>query len=232
MVLVTSDTAEQRKGSAVRSISSREWALLAIILVYSSVPSIGGLARVFELLGGPAVMPANPRALADPLPVVLHGLSSSLFCLVGALQFLPSLRRDFPATHALVGRVIASAGCVSALTGLWMTHVFAFPTELQGSLLYGVRIALSLSMVGLIVRAVVAIRSRDVRAHSASMLRAYAIGQGASTQAVVGIGWIILVGSEPHGPLRDAMMVLSWGLNLLIAELLISRAFALRTRPT
>ena len=222
----------QANGHPMKSVSRREWALLAIILFYSFVPTFGGLLRVIELGGGPAIVPENPRVLADPLPVVLHILSSFLFCIVGAVQFLPSVRRHCPAMHRAVGRTIAVAGCASALTGLWMTHSYAFPDELQGLLLYWARIALSLWMVGLIAWAVIAIRSRNVLGHSAAMLRAYAIGQGASTQTVLGIGWMVAFGTEPLGPLRDGMMVFAWGLNLLIAELLISKMFAPRTLPS
>ena len=221
----------QANGHAMKTVSRREWALLAIILVYSFVPTFGGLLRVIELGGGPAIVPENPRALADPLPIVLHILSSFLFCIAGALQFLPSVRRHYPAMHRAAGRMIAAAGCVSALTGLWMTHSFAFPDELQGVLLYWVRIALSLSMVGLIAWAVIAIRSGNVLGHGAAMLRAYAIGQGASTQTVLGIGWLVAFGTEPMGSLRDGIMVFAWGLNLLIAEILISKVFAPRTMP-
>jgi len=216
----------------MRSVSSREWMFLAIILIYSFVPTFGGLFRIAELLGGPAIAPANPRALAHPLPIVLHILSSFLFCLLGALQILPSMRRYHLGLHRMMGRVVAAAGCMSALTGLWMTHFYAFPQELQGSLLYWVRIALSLSMVGLIVWAVIAIRSLNILGHSTAMLRAYAIGQGASTQAFLGISWMVAFGTEPLGPLRDIIMVFAWGLNLLIAELLIARMFAPRTLPT
>ena len=53
------------------------------------------------------------------------------------------------------------------------------------------------------------------------MLRAYAIGQGASTQTFIGIGWMILFGTEATGLLRDAIMVFAWALNLIIAEALI-----------
>ena len=215
----------------MKTISRREWALLALILAYSFVPSFGDLLRVVELGGGPAIVPENPRALAEPLPIVLHVLSSFLFCIVGALQFLPSVRRYHPAMHRATGRMVAAAGCVSALTGLWMTHSYAFPPELQGPLLYWVRMALSLWMLGLIAWAVIAIRAGNVLGHSAAMLRAYAIGQGASTQTVLGIGWMIAFGTEPLGPLRDGMMVFAWGLNLLAAELLIRTMFAPRTRP-
>ena len=201
----------------MNTVSRREWALLVTILVYSLVPTFGGLLRVIELEGGPAILPENSRALAAPLPVVSHILSSFLFCIAGALQFLPSVRRHKPALHRATGRIVAVAGCASALTGFWMTQAYAFPDELQGPLLYWARIVLSLSMFGLIVWAVLAIRSGHVFRHGAAMLRAYAIAQGASTQAVLGIGWMVAVGTEPLGPLRDGMMVFAWGLNLLIA---------------
>ncbi len=215
----------------MRSVSSFEWMFLAIIFLYSFVPTFGGLFRIAELVGGSTMMPENPRALAHSPPIILHILSSFLFCLLGALQFLPSIRRNYLGLHRMMGRVVAAAGCISALTGLWMTHFYAFPPELQGPLLYWVRVVLSLSMFGLIMWAIIAIRSCNIIAHRAAMLRAYAIGQGASTQAMLGIGWIVAVGTEPLGPLRDAMMVLAWCLNLLMAELLIIKILAPRTSP-
>ena len=204
-------------------LSRREWTILLFIIVYSFIPSFGGLFRILELAGGPAIIPENPRAMAAPLPIVLHIFGSSLFCLLGAVQFLPSIRRHRPVTHRALGRAVAISGCISAATGLWMTHFYTFPDELQGNMLYWVRIILSLSMFGLIGWAVVAIRSRNIFRHGASMLRAYAIGQGASTQTFLGIGWIIVSGTEPLGAFRDGMMVFAWTLNLLIAELLISK---------
>lgn len=219
------------KGHALGSISSREWILLAFILIYSFIPTFGGLLRVAELLGGQAILPANARALAYPLPIVVHVLSSFLFCILGAFQFLPSVRRYRLDLHRLMGRVLVVAGFVSAATGLWMTHFFMFPEDLQGALLYWVRIVLSLAMCGLIIWAVISVRSRNVRAHGSAMVRAYAIAQGASTQAFLGIGWIVAVGTEPQGPLRDVIMVAAWGINLVAAEYLISKIFSPRTRP-
>lgn len=198
-----------------------EWAVLGLIFVYSFIPAFGGLIRVLELAGGPQIAPVNPRALLAPTPIILHILSSFLFCVVGALQFLPSIRQKNATWHRMIGRVIAVAGCASAVSGLWMTHFHVFSEALQGPALYWVRIVLGTAMIGLIVWAVVAIRARDIFQHSASMLRAYAIGQGASTQALVGIAWLITVGSEAMGPLRDGLMIFAWILNLLVAEILI-----------
>ncbi|MFK8004236.1 MAG: DUF2306 domain-containing protein [Polyangiales bacterium] len=202
-----------------------EWVLLGLIGVYTFIPAVGGLIRVLELAGGPQIAPPNPRALHAPAPIILHLISSIVFCLVGALQFIPSFRRQRPAAHRILGRVFAVAGCLSALSGLWMTHFYVIPATLQGPTLYLTRMVLGTAMVVLIVWAVVAIRSRKIFQHSAAMLRAYAIGQGASTQSLVGIAWMIAAGSEAVGPSRDALMIFCWGLNLLGAEILIRKFF-------
>lgn len=202
-------------------LTKTEWVIFGGIFVYSFIPVFGGLIRVLELAGGPQIAPANPRALLVPTPIILHILSSALFCVVGAVQFLPSIRRQRPAAHRVIGRVIAMSGCMSALTGLWMTHFYVFPEAIQGAALYWVRVALGTAMIGLIIWAVIAIRSRNIFQHSASTVRAYAIGQGASTQTVLGIAWIIALGSEAMGPLRDGLMIFAWVVNLLAAEIFI-----------
>jgi hypothetical protein len=212
-------------------VSRREWAFLALIVLYSFIPSVFGLLRIPELLGGPTIVPPNPRAVIDPLPITLHILGSSIFCLVGALQFLPSLRRHRPVLHRTLGRIVALAGCVSALTGLWMTMTYAFPDALQGALLYWARVTLSLAMVTFIAGAIVAIRARRTATHRAAMLRAYAIGQGASTQTALFLIAMIFMKTEPLGLDRDLLMVGAWAINLAVAELLIRRIFATRRQP-
>ncbi len=212
-------------------ISRREWGFLALILLYSFIPAVFGLLRLPELLGGPPIIPPNPRAVIDPMPIALHILGSSIFCLVGALQFLPSLRRNRPALHRTLGGVVAAAGSASALTGLWMTVSYAFPDALQGPLLYWARVTLSLAMVGFIVWAIVAIRARRTAPHRAAMLRAYAIGQGASTQTALLLVAMIFMKTEPLGLNRDLLMVGAWIINLAVAELLIRRVFVTRRQP-
>lgn len=211
-----------------------EWAVFGLLFVYSFIPAFGGLIRVLELVGGPQIAPANPRASLAPTPIILHILSSFLFSIVGALQFLPSIRRQHPAAHRTIGWVITVAGCVSALSGLWMTYFYVFPEALQGALLFWVRIILGIAMIGFIIWGVIAVRSLYIFQHSAAMLRAYAIGQGASTQAILGIVWIVANGSEAIGPLRDGLMIFAWMLNLVIAEVLIWTTFrqAGRSRKT
>tara|TARA_R110001606_G_C15385501_1_gene650934 strand:+ start:1266 stop:1931 length:666 start_codon:yes stop_codon:yes gene_type:complete len=212
-------------------LTKRELTILSAIVIYSSIPALGGMIRLLELAGGPALAPENPRVLADPLPVILHILGSFVFCIAGAIQFLPSVRRHLPSLHRKMGYVLVIAGCLSAASGVWMTWFFTFPDALQGSLLFFVRIILGFLMIGLIGWAVVAVRARDFNTHGTLMLRAYAIGQGASTQALLGIGWIVIFGAEPAGLLRDVFMLLCWLLNLLAAEIIVHRSI-INTRST
>ena len=76
-------------------------------------------------------------------------------------------------------------------------------------------------MIGLISWAVLLIRGGDVLKHGSGMLRAYAIGQGASTQTIFGIVFMISTGEDAVGLARDILMVSAWVLNLLIAEAII-----------
>ena len=213
-------------------LNRSEWAVLGALVIYSFIPVVGGLIRLLELAGGPAIAPENLRALAAPVPIILHILSSILFCILGAIQFLPNVRRHHPAAHRCSGRVAVAAGCVSAGTGLWMTHFFSFPADLQGGFLYAVRMILGCVMIGCIAWAVVAVRSRNISGHRAAMLRAYAIGQGASTQSILGIAWIVTQGTEPLGLARDSMMVSAWVLNLVAAELVVQRLLKRKTVPS
>ncbi len=212
-------------------LTAREWTTLALIIVFSSVPAFGGLVRLVELAGGPSVLPVNPRAIADPWPIIFHVSGSFVFCIAGASQFLPSLRRHRPTMHRVIGRITVVAGLLSAISGLWMTIVFAFPEALQGDLLFFIRNIFSLAMIGLLGWAIIAIKVGSFGKHAASMLRAYAIGQGASTQAFFGMALIVAFGIEPTGFLRDCFMVSCWVLNLLAAEALI-HLFIAKPRPS
>lgn len=112
-----------------------------------------------------------------------------------------------------------------------MTVSYAFPDAPQGPLLYWARVTLSLAMVAFIAWAIVAIRSRQLATHRAAMLRAYAIGQGASTQTALLLIAMIFVKTEPLGFSRDVLMVDAWVINLAVAEFLIRHTFAMGAFP-
>ena len=155
-----------------------------------------------------------------PIPVIFHLVAAIPYCLIGAYQFLPSFRRKYPQWHRKAGRLLVLAGLVAALSGLWMTHFYAFPEALQGKLLYVVRLFVGYGMIAFLWLGLSAILRKNILQHKAWMLRAYALGQGAGTQVLVVIPWLLTVG-EPSGITRDLLMTLAWVINLLVAEAVI-----------
>ena len=198
--------------------------ILVGLFVLSFIPVFAGIFRLVELGGGAAMLPENPRVTAAPTPVVLHIISVGLYCYLGAFQFLPSIRRHSPKWHHYNGRLMVVSGIFSALSGLWMTHFYSFPYELQGDLLYYVRILLGSAMVVFIFLGLAAILKRNIVRHSSWMIRAYAIGQGASTQALVIMFWT-MISEEPSGLTRDVMMTFAWIINISVAEWIIRKVF-------
>ncbi|HET9958211.1 MAG TPA: DUF2306 domain-containing protein [Polyangiaceae bacterium] len=168
-----------------------------------------------QLARGVAANAENARFIASPLPVVLHVLGATLFCLLGALQFAPFTRGS--RWHRVVGRVVFPAGVVAALSGLWMGLVYPLPLADAHPLLKGFRVVLGLGMVLTLVLGWRAILRRDIRAHRAWMVRSYAIGIGAGTQALIMVPWWLLFG-KPAGIAYALLMGAGWALNLVVAE--------------
>jgi hypothetical protein len=191
----------------------------------SLVPVIAGAVRLSGLAGGAnggGVTLENARFMANPAPVVLHVLCASLFCVLGALQFDAALRQRFPRLHRINGRVSATCGIVAALTGLWMTAAYAIPAELQGPLLYSVRMAVGLAMALAVTLSVLAVLQRRIAQHKAWMVRAYSLGQGAGTQVLILLPVTLMAGA-PTFIFRDVLMASAWGLNMAFAEWVIRR---------
>ena len=212
-------------------LNKSEWSILIGLLLLSFVPSVGGTFRLVELVTSSEFLPANPRIESVPLPAVFHIVSSALYCILGAFQFLPSIRKRNPKWHRLAGRLLVGAGIVSAISGLWMTHYYAFPDYLQGNLLYVIRILVALSMATFILLGLSAVLKKRIAHHQAWMIRAYALGLGAGTQVLIAIPWLLTVG-EPSGITRDILMTAAWMFNIFVAEWVIDKRVRLkRTAP-
>ena len=188
----------------------------------SLVPMLAGVVRLSDLASGGSVTAEDARFMAMPAPVVMHIVCASLFCVLGAFQFDSALRQRFPQLHRVAGRVAAPCGIVAALTGLWMTAAYAIPAELQGPLLYGVRMAVGLAMTLAVIVSIRAVLQRRIAQHKAWMVRAYALGQGAGTQVLILLPVTLLAGA-PTFIFRDVLMASAWGLNVVFAEWVIRR---------
>ena len=89
----------------------REWLAPTGLILLSLVPIAAGASRLTQLTTG-AVSADNTRFFDSPVPVVVHIVSVTVFSLLGALQFAPSLRRH--RWHRRAGRIVAPAGLLTA----------------------------------------------------------------------------------------------------------------------
>ncbi|MGY1688945.1 DUF2306 domain-containing protein [Geodermatophilus sp. SYSU D01105] len=205
------------------SSSTRQWLVLIGLVLLSAVPVLAGAARVAEIGTGAQMTADNARFLASPVPLVVHVVGASAYCLLGALQFVPGLRRRRPGWHRVAGRVLVPCGLAAALSGVWMALSYARPPA-DDVLLTPMRLVFGTAMAACLVLGVTAIHRRDVAAHRAWMARGYAIGLGAGTQVLTHLPWTLLVG-QPSGTPRVLLMLAGWVINLAVVE------WALRRRP-
>jgi uncharacterized membrane protein len=204
--------------------SGSTWRVPAALVALSLIPLVAGALRLVEVAGGPQLIPANPRIDAVPAPVVVHIAAATVFAVLGALQFSAGLRRRHATWHRRSGRVLVGAGLLVAVSGLWMTLFYTGAPG--GALLWGIRLLVGVAMATSIVLGFAAIRRRNITAHRAWMIRAYALAVGAGTQTLTqGVG----EGLFGTGDLSTAVSLGSaWVINAAVAEWVIRRPAARR----
>ncbi|WP_375002828.1 DUF2306 domain-containing protein [Aeromicrobium sp. CTD01-1L150] len=204
------------------TLTRREWLLVGGLLLLALVPSVAGGVRIGEIATGASQTPQNARFLQMPLPIVVHVVAALVYSVVGAFQFLPSVRRWHLAWHRFAGRfLLVPAGLIVAASGLWMTALYQSPAS-DGTALTVSRYVvggLTLTFTALGVSAIV---RRDVAAHGAWMLRAYALAMGAGTQVLTSGPFLLLFG-PPDVFWRVVQMDAGWIINVVVAEWIISR---------
>ena len=196
--------------------------LVSVLLLLNVIPLAAGVFRLISLSDSADITPANARFYAAPLPVVLHILSVSVYAILGALQFAPGLRRRRPGWHRAAGCLLVVCGLLVGLTGLWMT--LFYPIPYGGKLLYALRLLFGAGMVVSILLGFTAIIRGNVSRHRAWMMRGYAIGLSAGTQALTETLRIIII--EHPGELSKALFIgAGWVINLAMAEWVIRKGF-------
>ncbi|HYN96083.1 MAG TPA: DUF2306 domain-containing protein [Pilimelia sp.] len=166
------------------------------------------------------------RLRRRPASCLVHILAAAGYAVIGALQFSARLRRRYPTWHRKSGRMLVAAGLLVAISGLWMTLFYTGATG--GVLLWSVRVLVGSTMAASIALGVIAIRRRDIAAHRAWMIRAYALAVGAGTQTLTqGIGEGVFGTSD----LSTALSLGSaWVVNAAVAEWVIRRPGTRRAR--
>ncbi|MCZ7374809.1 DUF2306 domain-containing protein [Micromonospora sp. WMMC250] len=207
----------------------REWRLPAALILLGLIPMVAGAGRLTELSTGPVVTPANARFVADPLPVMLHVVGAVVYTILGAFQFVPSLRRR--RWHRRAGRLLVPCGLTVAFTGLWMAFAYDLPAH-DNDVLAGLRLVFGSAMAVSILLGLATVLRRDIAQHRRWMVRGYAIGLGAGTQAFTHAPYLIAVGEQPDGNVRAGLVLAGWMINLAVAEWYLRRPdHTTRSRP-
>ena len=202
------------------SISKTGWLVPAGLLLLCAVPVLGGMGRLILLMITDPT-PENLRFFDAPVPVTLHILSASLYAVLGIFQFLPNFRRTHMAWHRLAGRILIVSGLTVALSGLWMTQFYPWPPN-ESEILHASRIVAGAAMFLFIGLGVNAISHRNIPAHRAWMIRAYAVAMGAGTQVFTHIPWFIWPELQTE-TIRWIMMDAGWIINVIVAEIIIRK---------
>ncbi|MBX9738129.1 MAG: DUF2306 domain-containing protein, partial [Phycisphaerales bacterium] len=161
---------------------------------------------------------------ARPVPILTHIFCSSLAIILGPIQFIPGIRRRWPAAHRWAGRIYLGVGVlIGGLAALYIAP-FAF-----GGLVSTTGFAaLALAWLYTGARAYATARARDFPAHRRWMIRNFAITLAAVTLRIgLGVGFATGLPFEIFYPV---LAWVSWIPNVAVAEWMIRRERATTPR--
>lgn len=197
---------------------------VAAVALIAAMPSLTGVIILQDLVSGKASALTDPvdamRRAAYPASLWLHILGGSGFVLLGLLQFSATLRRHLPWLHRWSGRVLVAGGLGMALAAFWMNYIH--PNRNDSGLHDALQTIASMALIATLGLGIAAIRRRQITAHRAWMMRAYALCLGAGTQTLFLLP-LFLSGHMPAVPVQDFVFGMAWVVNLAIAEALIRR---------
>lgn len=160
------------------------------------------------------------RLTAAPIWHFMHVLGGATFGILGPIQFSRVLMRKYGRLHRVMGRVFVAAGAMISLSSLSL--LWHFPDTYSvamngGRLLFGIALGVALAM------AMYTIRKRHFTGHRNWMIRAYAIGMGATAVTMVFFPIYAVTGEPPTGLVADIIFLGSWVACIVFAEGLIRR---------
>ena len=199
--------------------------MIPAILYFFSFLSIAiSLFTAFQILSRTLPLEAA-RLAAVPFMHLSHTLGGPLFAIIGPIQFGRVLARKYGRAHRIMGRVFVISGAalaISSITLLWKFPDSATPIVSGGRLVFGIGLGVALAM------AMIAIRKRNIDKHRNWMIRAYALGAGATIVSIVFLPIYMITGEPPMGLVSDIAFIGSWAVCVLFAEVIIWRMGAPR----
>ena len=162
----------------------------------------------------------SQRLNATPVWHFLHVLGGAIFGILGPIQFGRALMPRYGLLHRIAGRIFVAAGAAISLSSLGLLWRFpdAYSVAISsGRLLFGIGLGVALTL------AMQAIHARDFTRHRNWMIRAYAIGIGATAVSMVFFPIYLITGEPPKGLVADAAFLGAWTGCVVLAEVLVRR---------
>lgn len=194
-------------------------AVPAALLLGTLLTIVLALVQVVQIPLG--ALPEDSRRLsAAPVWHFMHVLGGATFGVLGPFQFGRVLMRKYGLLHRFMGRMFVAAGAMISLSSLGL--LWHFPDTYSvamnsGRLLFGVALGVALAI------AMLAIYKRDFTRHRNWMIRAYAIGIGATAVSMVFFPIYAITGEPPTGLAADIAFLGSWAACIVLAEVLVRR---------
>ncbi len=198
---------------------SRPAPLLLALAFCTFIPLMNAMVNTVQIPTGTYAEDSAHLAVA-PLSWFLHVLAGAAFGLAGPMNFALALRRRFGRLHRATGRIFVGAGVVLGVTAfslLFSVEPQRTPVVDIARGLFGLALLVALAM------AITAIRARDIPRHRAWAIRAYAIGMGSGTAALVLIPIYLVTRAPPISLASDVIIVTWWARNICFAEWIIHR---------
>jgi uncharacterized membrane protein len=162
----------------------------------------------------------SQRLTATPVWHFMHVLGGATFGILGPLQFSRILMRKYGFLHRVMGRVFVAAGAMISLSSLGL--LWRFPDTYSVAISSG-RLVFGIGLGFALVLAMQAIYQRDFTRHRNWMVRAYAIGIGATAVTMVFFPIYLITGKPPTGLVADIAFLGAWAACVVFAEGLVRR---------
>jgi uncharacterized membrane protein len=191
----------------------------AALLFGTILTIVLALVQVVQIPLG-ALPEDSQRLSATPVWHFMHVLGGATFGILGPIQFGRVLMHKYGRLHRVMGRVFVAAGAMISLSSLSL--LWHFPDTYSvamnsGRLLFGIALGVALAM------AMHAICKRDFTRHANWMIRAYAIGIGATAVTMVFFPLYVITGAPPMGIAADMIFLGSWAACVAFAEGVVRR---------